>query len=106
MQYFKIPYALKKIPFHSKYEHMLNLLHITEEILARIRWKALFSLHTYVKGKENMEKIKFKCKTRRYPHAIDYLAGFEKYLHDVIGEIKIRKLKSNFQKKIIYLIKK
>lgn len=49
-----------KIPIRSKQEYMQNSLNKTEKFLARRRWKALFSLHKYVKSKETMENVNLK----------------------------------------------
>lgn len=46
IQMFKILYFLTNIPIPSRHKYMLNLLQKTEESLARMTWKALFSLYS------------------------------------------------------------
>lgn len=70
-----------------------------------MRWKALFSLYKYVRGKENIKK-KIKFKTRRYPPAIQELADFEKDMLSAIDKIRSRKIKSNYQKQLSTGVKK
>lgn len=92
------------MPISSRHRYMLNLLHKTEEFLAGMRWKSLFFLHKYIRGKENMEKIQFTI--RRYPPTIEELPEFEKDMLGVIDKIKFRKIKNNFQKQLSTEVKK
>ena len=88
-------YSLKNIPIPSDKQYKKNLLEKTEEIIKRMRWKAVF---LDKQEKESRTKENYGFKSRKCPPQIKEMEAFENDLLDMTRNITFRKNYNEFQK--------
>ena len=95
-------YSNKNIPIPSRNEYKIQLISKVENVLKRMRWKALQFL-----GKlEENNKETYGFKSRICPQSVDELSKFEDDLMLMIKNIDFRNVYSKFQEKLKYDITK
>ena len=95
-------YSNKNIPIPSRNECKIQLISKVENVLERMRWKALQFL-----GKlEENNKETYGFKSRICPQSVDELSKFEDDLMLMIKNIDFRNVYSKFQEKLKYVITK
>ena len=103
-----INYSLKNIPFPSNDSFMKKLIHQTEKLLNRMRWKALFFKKKQEESEnesesddeEEYERKTFGFNTANSPPAIKEISDFEKDVWDLVENVRFTKEKTLFQKKM------
>ena len=101
-----INYSLKNIPFPSNDSFMKKLIHQTEKLLNRMRWKALFFKKKQEESEnesesddeEEYERKTFGFNTANSPPAIKEISDFEKDVWDLVENVRFTKEKTLFQK--------
>lgn len=82
--------SLKNIPNTNRRDYFIKLIHKTEDLIRRMRWKAYFFLHKYNLSKD-AEGYGFKSK--KSAQFIERLFGFENDLLDIVNNISFHKRK-------------
>lgn len=96
MERFNLNYSKKNIPVQSKNEYKIQLIAKTENLIKRMRWKALYFL-----GKlEQSNKNSYGFKSRKCPPVVEETVGFENDLMDMIKNVEFRNINNNFQTKL------
>ena len=88
-------YSLKNIPLPTEKSYKINLIEKVEQVIKRMRWKALF---LDVTKEESPKPDTFGYKTRNCPPQIKEMIPFENDLFDMIKNVKFRHVKNDFQK--------
>ena len=91
-------YSLKIIPTPTRTSYQLALINKVESVIKRMRWKAHFFLNG--DNKENNTKTSFGFKSRYHPPPCTELEYFEKYLINIIINVKFINSTNSFQKKL------
>ena len=95
---------MKNIPSPRKESYIYKLIDKTEELLKRMRWKALFyDNYNTSDGKKNQPentKNYFTMKSRKCPPQVESMKGFEKDLTKIIENIQFGKVSSAFLLKL------
>ena len=95
-------YSNKNIPIPLRNEYKIQLISKVENVLKRMRWRALQFL-----GKlEENNKETYGFKSRICPQSVDELSKFEDDLMLMIKNIDFRNVYSKFQEKLKYDITK
>ena len=89
-------YSTKSIPLPSESDYHRKLIEKTEHLCRRMRWKAYFYLNPDVSDKQ---KQTFGFTSRNTP-PMPAMLNFEKRLLTMIQNIKFRKVKCPFQRKL------
>ena len=89
--------STKDIPLPSETEYKRKLIEKTEHLCKRMRWKAFFLLNPNAEGSR---KETFGFSSRKSPPQVHAMLNFEKRLLGMIENIKFRKVKCEFQKKL------
>ena len=93
-------YSTKNIPIPSPKDYKRVLIHKTELLCRRMRWRAFFYLNHNLSGKRNET---FGFNSKRTPPQIPQMLNFENRLINMIENIKFRNNKCRFQNKLIIL---
>ena len=97
MERINFDYSIKNIPLPSEAEYVTKLIEKTEHFCRRLRWKALFFLNPNITSEE---KETYGFKSRKTPPRLPETIGFENRLLNMIKNIKFRKPKCNFLRKM------
>ena len=93
METFNITYSNKNIPIPSENKYKLKLIMKTENLLKRMRWKALAFL-SKLKGSD---KENFGFKTVKCPSSVKELVPFENDMMQMIKNLEPKRVHSEFQ---------
>ena len=103
MRKFEIKNSLKDIPTPGNKKYLLQLTARIEDVIERMRWRTFF--YTKKQGQDGEKKETFGFNTQRTPPHNKLLAGFEKELLEVIGNIQFKTTQSNHQRKLMQVVK-
>ena len=106
-------FSTKNIPIPKEFPYMKDLIHETERLITRTRWKAFFFLDknrnesgdsedesSDVDGMEERQKVTFGFKSARPPPVIKELSNFEKDLWKLVQGVKFSHYRGPFQNKL------
>ena len=99
MEKINLGYSIKNIPIPSERTYLLQLVEKIEAVIKRMRYKAMY----FKKAEKNEDRTipeRYGLKTESCPPQIPELIPFEEELIHLIKEIKFRKVRNNFQKKL------
>ena len=97
MDNFQLNYSKKNIPIPSKDSYLKCLISKVESFINRIRWKAFYYDGNHASSNDEKEE-KFGFRTGNSPPNIPALSKFESDMHDLIQNVKFRKVDNEFQK--------
>ena len=89
-------YSKKNIPILSRNEYKIQLISKVENVLKRMKWKAL----QFLEKLEKNNKETYGFKSRICPQGVDELNKFEEDLMLMIKNIDFRNVHNDFQEKI------
>ena len=94
--------STKNIPLStSKKEYRMQFIRSVNEFATQCRWKAMFALKRFKKGKEGDAKEKFGFKSTKMAPQVAELMEFESKLYDLAKDLKFREAaKSTFQREL------
>eukprot|EP00117_Sycon_ciliatum_P039764 scpid84717/ scgid29334/ len=92
-------YSLKNIPLSSHKEYTLRLIERTEQLIKRMRWRAIFYLSGDRK-EDDQEGENFGFKTRKCPPQVDEMKKFEDDMYEMIGSVTYRSVHNELQDKM------
>ena len=95
MEKLQLHYSPKNIPIPSERSYKLQLMDKIDQVIKRMRWKALF----YMNRSENTQET-YGLKSLNCPPKIKEMVPFEKDLWNLVNKLKIRKIKSKFQRQL------
>ena len=96
METFRIEYSNKNIPIPPKEEYMLSLISKVENLLKRMRWKALAFLDKLPDNNTN----NYGFRSQKCPSTVEELAGFEEDMVKMIKNIEFKAVRDEFQQKL------
>ena len=96
MERFNLNYSKKNIPIPSKHEYKVQLIAKTENLVKRMRWKAIHFLNKL----DQSDNETYGFKTRKCPKPVAEMAPFENELMDMIKNLEFRNVNSNFQRQL------
>ena len=105
-------YSLKNIPTPDEKSYKLQLVEKIEDLIKKMRWRALFFLGKCNNNDNNREEdnhnmgARYGLKSPKCPPQVKELAAFENDLIRLIKVIKFQKVNNAFQKKIADDLKK
>ena len=88
METFNITYSKKSIPIPSENEHKLKLIIKTEDVLKRMRSKAL----AFLRKLKDSGKGNYGFKTAKCPSSVKELVPFENDLMDMIKNLEFKRV--------------
>ena len=98
MEKINLGYSIKNIPIPNERSYLLQLMEKIEAVIKRMRWKVLF--HNKEDEKNDHIPETYGLKSDNCPAQIKELVPFESDLIQLIKNIKFRKVKNDFQKKL------
>ena len=102
MEKVNLNYSTKNIPIPSERSYLLKLTEKIELVIKRMRWKAIY----FSEGKEKRNQTEwYGLKSTMCPGKVNELVPFEKNLIALVKNVKFRKVKNHFQKKLQHDIK-
>ena len=89
---------MKNIPIGNEKSYKLRLIESVENLIKKIRWKAIF----YNTPNDNKidKKVNYGLKSTRCPSHVKELLPFENHLLELVKNIKFRKTTNEFQKRM------
>ena len=97
MEKVNLNHSTKNIPIRSETSYLLKLTEKVELVIKRMRWKAIY----FNEGKGGRNQTEwYGLRSTRYPGKFNKLVPFEKDLIALVKNVKVRKVKNNFQKKL------
>ena len=102
MEKVNLNYSTKNIPILSERSCLLKLTEKIELVIKRMRWKAIY--FSEGKGRRNQTEW-YGLKSTMCPGKVNKLVPFEKDLIALVKNVKFRKVKNHFQKKLQHDIK-
>ena len=103
MEKVSLNYSTKNIPIPSERNYLLKLTEKTELVIKQMRWKAIYCNEG--KGRRNQTEWS-GMRLTRCPGKVNELVPFEKDLIALVRNVKFRKVKNQFQKKLQQDIRK
>ncbi len=108
MNLFNLDYSGKNIPIPSAREYTKRLLEKTEELIKRMRWKALFFLSkeadtesdVSTDGDDEVRPEYYGLKSKRSPPQIKELMDFEHDLLNMVENVQFKNTTDDFQSKL------
>ena len=97
MESTRFDYSTKNIPLPSESDYNRKLIEKTEHLCRRMRWKAHFYLNPDANGKQ---RETFGFNSKNTPPQVSAMLNFEKRLLSMIENIKFKKVKCWFQRKL------
>ena len=92
-------YSLKNIPYPSYHAFQLALTEKIEDVVKRLRWKALFYLDSH-EDNNCAKKEVYNLKSQNTPPNNKLLDPFEADLFKLIKKVKFKREHNNFQMKL------
>ena len=97
MEKINLGYSIKNIPIPSERTYLMQLVEKIEAVIKRMRYKAIF----FKKADEDrMIPERYGLRADSCPPQIPELIPFEEELIHLVKEVKFRKVRNNFQKKL------
>ena len=93
-------YSLKNIPTPSEKSYKLHLIEKIEELIKRMRWKAIFYLNKDQLNSNNSSNERYGLRSSKCPSQVKELIPFENDLIALVKDIRFRKTNSMFQRKL------
>ena len=99
MEKVNLGYSIKNIPYPDERSYKAKLIEQTEALVKRMRWKAIFF---NAKDKKEDEKHieNYGLKYSKSPAQVKELFHFENNLFQLVKDVKFRKTRNEFQKKL------
>ena len=94
-------YSAKNIPIVNKDLYLKELVNKTEQFIRRVRWKVFH----FLSKSDNVERETFGFRTTSVPPKNQLLYEFENDLYDMIKNIEFKKVKNDFQTKMLNDVK-
>ena len=102
MENVNLNYSTKNTPIPSERSYLLKLTEKIELVMKRMRWKAIY----FSEGKERRNQTEwYGLKSKIRSGKVNELVPFEKDLIALVKNVKFRKVKNHFQKKLQHDIK-
>ena len=105
MEKINLGYSIKNIPIPSERTYLLQLVEKIESVIKCMRWKATF-FNEENSNEERSNVERYGLKSEGCPAQLKELAPFEEDLIQLVKEIKFRRVKNDFQKKLSEDIRK
>ena len=96
MEKLQLHYSQKNIPIPSERNYKLQLMDKIDQVIKRMRWKALF----YMNGSEENSQETYGLKSLNCPPKIKEMVAFEKDLWNLVSKLRFRNMQNNFQKQL------
>ena len=98
MEKVNLGYSIKNIPIPNERSYLLQLMEKIEAVIKRMRWKVIFGSKDDESNKHLPET--YRLKSDNCPAQVKELVPFENDLIQLVKNIKFRKIKNDFQKKL------
>ena len=89
MERFNFDYSQKNIPIPSKHEYKVQLISNAENVVKRMRWKAL----EFLGRLGDSQKQTYRFHSRKCPPVVDETSSFENDLMKMIKDVEFRNVK-------------
>ena len=101
MKKVNIGYSIKNIPIPSERTYLLQLMEKVEMVITRIRWKAIhFNNNDNIDNNKEKNTDWYGLKSPSSPRQVKELIPFENDLLELLRNIKFRKIRDTFRKKL------
>ena len=97
MEAIQFDYSTKNIPIPSEKNYRIKLTEKAEQLCERMRWKAYFYLHPEIQHESNEN---YGINSKESPAQVSEFINFESRMVILVQNIKFRKQKCKFQKKL------
>ena len=99
MERFNFGYSIKNTPIPSERNYKQQLMEKIKLVIKRMRWKGIFSNNEH-EGNESDVKKQYGLKSPYCPPLVKALSAFEKDLCKLVKNVKLRRVRCNFQEKL------